>query len=40
LNTQNTTVHPEYSTRTVNWLTASVMVVFHILAVVALFYFS
>jgi len=40
VSTDSATEHPEYSPSTLNWLTATVMVVFHILAVVALFYFS
>ena len=40
MSTQTVSVRPEYSPSTLNWLTAIVMVIFHILAIVALFYFS
>jgi stearoyl-CoA desaturase (delta-9 desaturase) len=40
LSTQNATVRPEYSPSTVNWLTAIIMGIFHVLAVVAFFYFT
>ena len=40
MSTQTISVRPEYSYSTLNWITAVVMVIFHILAVVAFFYFS
>ena len=40
MSTQTVSVRPEYSPSTVNWLTATVMVIFHILAVVAFFFFT
>ena len=40
MSTQTVSVRPEYSPSTVNWITAVVMVIFHVLAVVALFFFS
>ena len=40
MSTQNAAVHPVYSLTTVNWLTAAFMVVFHVLAVAAFFFFT
>ena len=40
MSTQTAAARPEYSLTTVNWLTATVMVMFHILAVAAFFFFS
>ena len=39
MSTQTVSVRPEYSHSTLNWITATVMVIFHVLAVAALFYF-
>jgi fatty-acid desaturase len=40
VSTQTVSVRPEYSHSTLNWITAVVMVIFHVLAVVAFFFFS
>ena len=40
MSTPTVSVRPEYSPSTVNWITAVVMAIFHVLAVVAFFYFT
>lgn len=40
MSTQAVSVRPEYSHSTLNWITATVMVIFHVLAVAAFFFFS
>jgi fatty-acid desaturase len=40
VSTETISVRPEYSYSTLNWITAVVMVIFHVLAVAAFFFFS